>query len=123
MAQWSIPLNEFFDEAITSIEFEAKAQFKEGVRFLVDITPRRTGRLRGGYSAGLNSIPNFRRPPDDFDGSLTVSLMHAVIDQWKIDDTLWVVNYTPYGPFVNDGTDRQAGQFMIERMLAHIEQG
>lgn len=120
MAEWDIPLDQFFSDAEEEITDEVRGIIKDAAQFLVDITPVRTGRLRGGYQGAINRDPPFQRPPDDMGGQITISLIAATAEQFKLGDTFKIVNYTPYGPYVNDGTERMAGQFMIERTINHI---
>lgn len=121
MAKWSKPLDEFFEEFEQDLSDEVKAIFVDAAQFLIDVTPVRTGRLRGGYQAGLNRSPAFARPPDDKSGAVTFALINGVIQQFKLTDTLFITNYTPYGPYVNDGTSNMAGQFMIERTVNYVQ--
>lgn len=123
MARWSIPIDAFFDEAKEAVTKDARKIIESAGHFLVDVTPVRTGRLRGGYQSAINNDPAFVRPPDDLTGEATKAFISAVAAQFELQDKFKIVNYTPYAIFVNDGTSRQAGQFMIERTISFATSG
>lgn len=118
MAEWDIPLDNFFHDAEDAIETEVRTFISDFAKLLIDITPFRTGQLKGGYQAGINVDPPFSRPPDDKGGQVTHALIVAVADTWEFGDTFKIINYTEHGPYVNDGTVNQAGQFFVERAIA-----
>lgn len=79
-------------------------------------TPVDTGVLRGGWQLAINSPGNEERSPDK-GGTGVVSSGEAAIAALTPGQSVWITNPVEYAPYVNDGTDKIEGKFMLERTI------
>ncbi len=116
MAIQSTNIREFVKAVKTEIELEGFRQFrlfknkmaKTVLNRVVDRTPVDTGRLKGNWVVGINSIPEgFDANRFDKGGEGSKAAGRAVIDSSSgIFDDLFIVNNVNYLTYVHDGTDR-----------------
>lgn len=108
MARWEIDPDKFFND----VELEAEQQFRaigfEALAAVQLLTPVDTGRLRHGWFITVNEPSEEESVP----GGGVASLQNA-----KLTDTIILQDNVEYGPYVNYGTEHQAGQFFVERAI------
>lgn len=109
MSRWQIPLDQFFDDVERSIVDDFRSMGFELLGDLQFNTPVDTGRLRSAWFVTVNT-PDFSDNPADTGEASLVDL--------SLSSTIILQNNVEYGPYVNDGTQRQAGQFFVEAAVA-----
>lgn len=103
----------------------------EGHKYLIRITPVETGRLRGGWTAYLDSkrvdyaaafmdaslvdIRNFDLDPIAISEGKALSSFSESVDQ------ITIVNSVPYGSYLEDGTSRIAARHFTKKAVYKIE--
>ena len=117
---WDPPLGVALNAMADDMVDAFKNAGRTAIRSLVAYTPVKTGQLRGGWIAAINGDPAFQRPPDDKLGVVTIAFADAVIEGYRLGDELRIVNFTPHGIFVNDGTSRIEPRRMVERAIDDV---
>lgn len=112
MARWSIDIDEFFEEAERELIADFRALAFELLGQLLFLTPVDTGRLRSAWLFTLDQ-PSFG---EDNAGHDVSALSEATLNSRII-----LQNNVEYGPYVNDGTERMAGRFFVERAVETLQ--
>lgn len=82
--------------------------------------PLGTGRARGGWQVGLNTLDDVERGMVDRTGQRSINVGSTVIDAAKTGDDIVISNSVNYSKYLNDGTDKMAGDHMVERTVADV---
>jgi len=90
-------------------------------RSLVLSTRVDTGRARGGWGAGVNNV-SLRQAIQDPSGAITLRENAGEINKAKAGDTIYLTNNVEYIVYLNDGTDKFSGDFMVEKSLRRFPQ-
>ena len=84
---------------------------------LLPATPVKTGFTRGNWRPTLN-VPS-TRPVTFLDptGQATIARIATVSKSWKVGDTLFIVNNTPYIELLNAGSSPQAPADFVRKAV------
>ena len=95
---------------------------REALRFLVGITPVKTGRARGNWVVSINyRNRNYVENRFDKQGGRTVSAGLAKISRSRSGDAIFITNNVPYIGLLDRGTSRQAPSGMSGPLIRHLE--
>lgn len=108
MAKWTIGLDEYFEDVEGNLVDDFRALALELLAGVLRLTPVDTGRLRQAWFFTIDT-PDFGEENTDHGrGSLQALTLQS---------TIILQNNVEYGPYVNSGTERMAGQFFVERAI------
>lgn len=82
---------------------------------LVPATPVLTGFARGNWRPTVNAPSPVPVSALDPTGAATVARIHAVARQFRVGDTLYLVNRAPYIGELNQGSSPQASAGFVQR--------
>ncbi|WP_338832333.1 hypothetical protein [Bradyrhizobium sp. 27S5] len=88
----------------------------ETARRVIERTPVRSGKARGAWMAGVNSIPTGEAPLDK-DGAATLARIEAAIAGAKAGDTIYLVNGADHAWALEYGKSDQAPAGMVRVTL------
>lgn len=86
---------------------------------LIIYTPVITGYLRGGWSVGLNALPEGTNRFDKI-GASTLQAIKSALAPFKLGQTIYVADRVFYGTFVDKGTVRMAPRNITLRAVADV---
>ena len=87
---------------------------------LIFYTPVITGYLRGGWSVGLNVLPDETGRFDKI-GEQTLTKIKGTLATFKLGQTINIADRVFYGPFVDRGTTRIAPRNITKRAEADLK--
>lgn len=108
MARWTIDLDDYFDEAEQNLVDDFRSIAFELLASVLRLTPVDTGRLRSAWFITLDR-PGFGEENNNHGAS--------ALTQMTLTSRVILQNNVEYGPYVNSGTERMAGQFFVERAI------
>jgi hypothetical protein len=103
-------LEEFAEEYVPGevVKFTKKIA-KDGLRMVVDRSPVKSGRFRGNWEVGINSIPDeYNWHQYDLRGNVTKNRGYALIDAGTKYDIFYISNSLPYAHLLEMGWSMQA---------------
>ncbi|UEM18972.1 hypothetical protein JL100_017965 [Skermanella mucosa] len=89
---------------------------------VVERTPVRDGRARGGWQVGINVRPEGETSRIDKDGSPTISAGEADILRAMLRDEIWICNGVPYIGILETGSSTQAPHGFLAITLREFQQ-
>lgn len=99
------------ERGVNRIKIETAIALDQGV---VVESPVITGRLRGGWQAGIGSPVTRDNGRIDPGGGSTINANNAVIETADPGDAIYISNNVEYVNYVNDGTPRQRAQMFVQ---------
>lgn len=129
LRDFTLSLERFAESIPERVETLHKAATLETVSGVVQMTPVDTGRLRANWQVQHDT------PPEDYidvayDGDPAANASAAmraameraagVIAETRPYTVTWIHNGVPYAVYVNDGTEKMAGQRMVETTVERV---
>ena len=119
----TVDLNKILNKSMTNASQIARAIAIELETRVVQKSPVDTGRLRGNWNLGINSV-NTTQYSEDRSGNQSNTRAIGALSKFKVGDTIWITNNLPYvakleyglygnGPKTVGGYSRQAPQGFI----------
>lgn len=88
---------------------------------LVDATPVDTGRLKANWNVSKGNMDTtYDEALTDPGGSIPKENGRATTTTAQLENTIYYTNATPYGNYVNAGTDKQRPQRFVEGALNSV---
>ena len=94
-----------------------KTAFSLGESMVV-MSPVDTGRFRGNWQYGADTINASTGGADDKEGRTSLNRIQAGIRGWKPGQTIWITNSLAYGPRLEAGWSGQAPAGMVRVSVA-----
>ena len=66
-----------------------------------------TGRFKGNFQCGVGAVNTTTDSPPDKDGGATIGRTQAVLEGWKVGQTIWLTNSLPYARRLEYGHSMQ----------------
>ena len=85
---------------------------------MVVMSPVDTGRFRGNWQYGADTINTSTGGADDKSGRTALNRIQAGIRGWKPGQTIWITNSLVYGPRLEAGWSGQAPAGMVRVSVA-----
>jgi len=98
-----------------------KTAFSLGESMVV-MSPVDTGRFRGNWQYGADTINTSTGGADDKSGRTALNRIQAGIRGWKPGQTIWLTNSLPYGPRLEAGWSKQSPAGMVRVSVANYQQ-
>lgn len=98
-----------------------KTAFSLGESMVV-MSPVDTGRFRGNWQYGADTINTSTGGADDKSGRTALNRIQAGIRGWKPGQTIWLTNSLPYGPRLEAGWSKQSPSGMVRVSVANYQQ-
>jgi len=98
-----------------------KTAFSLGESMVV-MSPVDTGRFRGNWQYGADTINTSTGSADDKSGRTALNRIQAGIRGWKPGQTIWLTNSLPYGPRLEAGWSKQSPAGMVRVSVANYQQ-
>ena len=98
-----------------------KTAFSLGESMVV-MSPVRSGRFRGNWQYGADTINTSTGGADDKSGRTALNRIQAGIRGWKPGQTIWITNSLPYGPRLEHGWSKQAPAGFVRVSVANYQQ-
>lgn len=116
-----IDIQKFADKVQGRVEHAFKKICLDLDRGVVLSTPVKTGRARGGWNVGINSV-NLSETELDQSGQATVDKNEAVIASSKVGDVVFISNNVDYIGDLEGGSSKQAPNGMVAKTLRRFPQ-
>lgn len=111
-------ISDFIDihvpKAVQAFHQKLALQALEGV---VDLTRVDTGNARGGWQVLIGDLSQVAETVEDQSGSGTISRGASIIATAEPYSVIFLANAVHYIRYLNDGTSRMGGDFMIEQTI------
>lgn len=98
-----------------------KTAFSLGESMVV-MSPVRSGRFRGNWQYGADTINTSTGGADDKSGRTALNRIQAGIRGWKPGQTIWITNSLVYGPRLEAGWSKQSPSGMVRVSVANYQQ-
>lgn len=98
-----------------------KTAFSLGESMVV-MSPVRSGRFRGNWQYGADTINTSTGGADDKSGRTALNRIQAGIRGWKPGQTIWITNSLVYGPRLEAGWSKQSPAGMVRVSVANYQQ-
>ncbi len=87
----------------------------------INKAPQKTGALKNSIRAGVNTeVIVFDEKATNGEGA-KVANQNAIVNQFKIGDTVNIIVGAPYGKFVEEGTSKQAPQAFLQSAAEELD--
>lgn len=101
---------------------DAVGRIVVGVSAEIDMrSPVDTGRFRGNWQLGVNSVPSGTLANLDKTGNATQARIAASVPDEAAGHVFWIVNNLPYATRLEHGYSRQAPQGMVGLTLTRFQ--
>jgi hypothetical protein len=109
MGKWTIPPEKVKARIMADLIQVVKAAYFITYQRIHARSPVLTGQFRGNWQTSLNTPPA-ATPLEKFDPSGAEGLRQAfkVVDAYRPGDTIYMRDYIPYGPRLEDGYSKKA---------------
>jgi len=98
---------------------EAASEIGETV---IDRTPVDTGFLRGSWFSSTNNPSVSFSGVEDKSGSSSKSRIDSSVETYELGDTIYIMNTTSYGPFVEFGTSKMRPRSFVRSTVGDAPQ-
>lgn len=116
-----IAIQKFADKVEGRLDHTFKKICLDLDRGVVLSTPVKTGRARGGWNVGINSVNLSETEPDQA-GQATIDKNEAVIASSRIGDVVFISNNVNYIEYLEGGSSDQAPEGMVAKTIRRFPQ-
>lgn len=120
VASFKRDIEKFIEDTDDAVVKVLQATSLELGRRIILKTPVDTGRARGNWQAGINTVPGDQLTTKDKSGASSISKVAAESSRAKVNDAIFVINNIPYIENLESGSSTQAPQGMVRTTVTEF---